>query len=241
MIEHNADNIYFIGDTHDLNFVSILDHYKLKDFILIHVGDTGTGFNKFSVDQARVGFLQKYCNENNGQIFLIRGNHDDPKYFIEKSPLSSSRVTFLPDYTYLKINGKVCLFVGGAISIDRTYRTSGIDYWADEPFILNENYAELPQCDVLVTHSSPTCCFPNDGFSRIAGWLKEDPALRPLLIEERQNIEKLYDHVNCSQLYYGHFHDTQSHYFNGCWHRCLNINEIFDATYEFRNPSFVSL
>lgn len=235
MIEHNSDNIYFIGDTHELDFVDVLEHYKLKDFILIHVGDTGTGFSKFSVDQARVGFLQKYCNENNGQIFLIRGNHDDPKYFVENSPLSSSRVTFLPDYTYLKINGKVCLFVGGAISIDRQDRMLGEDYWQDEIFVLSENYNELPQCDVLVTHSSPLSCPPMDGLSRISGWFKNDPTLKEELIKERLDIEKLYLHVNCAQLYYGHFHMTSSYYDHGCFHRCLDINEIVDVTRNFSN------
>jgi len=230
-----SKNVYFIGDTHNLNYDDILRHYNLKDFVIIHVGDSGEGFNHQSRDQRAIQNLQNYCEQNNGQILTVRGNHTNPTFYNDPDHWTTKydRVHFVPDYTYYDINGKICLFVGGATSIDRVQRVQGMDYWKDEVFVLSENYTNLDQCDVLITHSAPISCPPIDGFSRIAGWFKNDPTLKSELIKEREDVEKLYQHVNCSQLYYGHFHHSSSYYNDGCYHRCLDINEIVDATREF--------
>ena len=237
MEELRAENVYVIGDTHSLLFRSILEHYQLKDFILIHVGDVGVGFtekkpsyNHFNFDKKLIGHLDSYCKENNGRILIIRGNHDLPSAFIENSPYNTEFVKFLPDYTYKLINGKVFLFVGGAISIDRQLRTEGIDYWKDEGFFLPKDCQELPQCDVLITHCPPQDAMEYEDLNRISGWFKNDPMLKEELIEERRLIRKLSEHVNCSHVFYGHMHVTSSIRMDGTWFRGLDINEVLDVT-----------
>jgi hypothetical protein len=236
MTEYQADNIYFIGDTHTLAFFHKLEEFDFKDFILIHVGDAGEGFAGCEYnDRHDLARLNEFCTKNNGRILIVRGNHSNPAFYRpDHWSTEFDKITFVPDYTYLNINGKICLFVGGAISIDRTQRIAGIDYWEDEVFVLREDYTQLPQCDVLVTHSSPISAYPNDGLAAIKHWLDRDPPLREELIEERKNIQLLFDHVYCNKLFYGHFHHSASIYSEGCYMRCLNIDEIFDATYEFR-------
>lgn len=231
-----SDNVYFLGDTHTLAFTNILKKHNLKDFILIHVGDAGEGFRGNSyTDVYDLDSLNKYCRDNNGRIFIVRGNHSNPDFYTKDHWSTKCEfVKFVPDYTYFNINGKVCLFVGGAVSIDRQDRILDDDYWRGEEFHLLDTYKDLPSCDILITHTSPTSTFPIDGLSRISGWFKNDPTLREELIKERANLQLLYEHVNCNKLYYGHFHHSASEYFNGCYHRCLNIDELVDATYEFR-------
>ena len=235
MIEFKAENIYIIGDTHNFKnpYELLAKHYKFKNFIMIHVGDIGVGVDAINIDKSVAEQLNEYCIENNGIFIGIRGNHDDPSLFGEQSVLNQSNVHFVSDYTYMKINNKVCLFAGGAISIDRIDREIGVDYWIDEPFKLPENYIELPQCDVLITHSSPINFQPNDGLGRIRGVLEKDPPLKNELIKERDLIQRLVDHINCSQVYYGHFHEVFSEYVEGVYARCLDINEVLDVTYNF--------
>lgn len=227
----NAENVYCMGDTHTLDFISIISHFKLKDFILIHAGDAGEGFYE-NTDRYDLNNLEDYCERHNGRILIVRGNHSNPEYYIDSHWTREryKRVTFVKDYTYLSINGAVFLFAGGAVSIDRNARNVNHDYWVDEGFNLPDNYTDLPQCDVLVTHSVTIDAPPIDGLTRIAGWFKNDPSLRYELIEERENIKKLVDHVNPKINLYGHFHTTYSERIDGTWYRGLNINELLDIT-----------
>lgn len=234
MIKLESENIYLIGDTHGLRFIDLLKHYGIKDFILIHVGDAGEGFQHTASDRYDVDRLDKYCAENNGQILVVRGNHSDPAFY-HKSHWSSSfsRITFVPDYSYYTINGKVFLFVGGATSIDRVVRIENKSWWRGETFILPDDYPTLDNCDVLITHSSGSSEYPVDGLSRISGWFKNNPTLKEDLIAERNNIQKLYDHVNPSiGHWYGHFHFSSIEYnpTNGSIQRCLDINEVVDIS-----------
>lgn len=228
---YNKNSVYALGDTHSLDFEVLLKHYNLKDFVLIHCGDAGEGFNQPFIDEFNLDCLEKYCEENDGDILIVRGNHSNPIFYKPNHWTTKyKRVTFVPDYTYYAINGKVVLFVGGATSIDRTLRTVNKDYWVNETFILRDDYKALPQADILVTHSCPLEAPPNDGLSKIAWYLKNDPALRDDLIKERQEISLLYKHVNPSNLFHGHFHESTSEYIDGTWFRCFDINELVDVT-----------
>jgi len=226
-----AENIYAMGDTHTLDFLDLLKHYNLQNFILIHLGDAGEGFLE-NVDRFDLSQLEDYCENHNGRILIVRGNHSNPAYYTDHhwTRQRYNLVTFVKDYTYYDINDSVFLFVGGATSIDRQDRITLYDYWEDEKFVLKNEYTGLPACDVLITHSAPTCASPYDGLTRIYGWFKNDPTLKEELIEERQNIQKLVDHVNPKINLYGHFHETSSERIDGTWFRCLDINEVIDIT-----------
>lgn len=230
MEELQAENILLISDTHTLDFVGILDHYKLKNFILVHCGDVGIGFASYYKDMKKIAELDDYCRADNGRILVCRGNHDLPSAFIENSPYNTEFVKFLPDYTYKVINGKVFLFAGGAVSIDRQLRTEGIDYWKDEGFFLPKDYQELPQCDVLITHCPPQDAMEYEDLNRISGWFKNDPTLKEELLEERRLIRKLSEHSNTRCVFYGHMHITSSIRVDATWFRGLNINEVLDIT-----------
>lgn len=235
MREIVADNIYALGDTHTLNFVDILQHYEIKDFVLIHVGDAGEGFGHITTDKYDLDRIHKYLEENNGQLLVVRGNHSDTSFYRPNHWTSVyKKITFVPDFTYYRINGSVFLLAGGATSIDRVTRIVGEDYWVDEKFVLPEQLESLEQCDVLITHSTPLIAFPNDGFANIAGWFKNDPTLKEELIKEREDIQKLYEQVNPKAVVYGHFHKTVSEYIDGTWFRCLDINELIDLSSSLR-------
>lgn len=227
--------IYGLGDTHDLGICRrIIEKYDLTDCVLIGVGDHGEGFGQNPIERdAPVLFnlLNPTLVERNIKFLVIRGNHSNPDYFIPDHYFNTnlSNIEFVQDYSYKTINDKAFLFVGGATSIDRQTRTSGIDYWKNEEFVLPSDLSTLKPVDVLITHSTATEC-PPYGFANITGWFTDDPTLKNELITERQNISKLIEHVNCSQVYFGHFHQTISERIDNIFYRGLDINEVISIS-----------
>ena len=207
---------------------------RISNCILIHVGDLGIGFYHPEKQKSHLSHLNDFLLEKNIQMLVCRGNHDDPAFFKDSHPINGehSNIRLVEDYTYLTINGKSFLFVGGAISIDRAYphRIEGRTYWKDEPFRLHDDYPNLPKCDVLITHSAPSGLFPCDGMANIQGFFEDDPNLKGELVSERCNIRLVFDAVQPKAIAYGHFHKSNFEVVDGCKVKCLNINEIWELT-----------
>ena len=85
---------------------------------MIQVGDFGAGFRKDFLDDML--YLNDVLNEYNVTLYVIRGNHDDPKFF--NGNHNWGNLKLLKDYTVLDLEGKKILLIGGAISIDRGNR-----------------------------------------------------------------------------------------------------------------------
>jgi UDP-2,3-diacylglucosamine pyrophosphatase LpxH len=239
-----ADNIYILGDTHTLSFVHLLEKHDLKDFFLIHVGDAGEGFapplSSEIEDRENVEELNKYCSENNARIVITRGNHSNPDFYNYNHWCNSfPNIKFIPDYEVLGINGKSVLFVGGATSVDRKLLANGIDYWMDEKFKLEKEWLKWHKkmidpisIDVLITHTSHI----HNGYSRIAHYFDNDPTLEAELNQEKKDVGTLVKTVNPKLAHFwGHFHYPHLSYEkNGRQNRCLDIEEIYDATRLFQ-------
>lgn len=130
----NAKSIVVSGDIHG-DFSQLVYkcyvQYGMTDTVIIVAGDCGFGFEKPGYYEN----LYKRCRERlskaNNWLLFVRGNHDNPAYFRSALPLGSSknlqpikhkRWMTLPDYSVVKACGHTILCVGGATSIDRTYR-----------------------------------------------------------------------------------------------------------------------
>lgn len=134
-ITSESKPIYVLGDMH--GEISILkkyiDKYGLTNCHIIIAGDIGLGFStrKYHADEYQE--LNTFLKEHNINLYLIRGNHDDPTYFNKRNMVDGviedefalSNVIAVPDYTVLTIDRKNILLVGGATSIDRLYRIQG--------------------------------------------------------------------------------------------------------------------
>jgi len=180
----NTNSILVVGDNHgeyDALFNKIKS-YNMSDCILIHVGDGGEGFLPYEKQLRQFEYLNDFFKKYNIEYLSIRGNHSDPSYFDGSINLSNFKL--LPDYTTLTLNDKKFLFVGGAISIDRTIRKEGISYWKDEVFKLDES--KIQQCDVLITHSAPTWNGPIEKNGMLASFCQKDPTLWDECMEERK-------------------------------------------------------
>lgn len=101
---------YFIGDIH-ANF-GVYEKITSAFSPTMQLGDMGLGFG--------VDYEFPDLHPEHG---FIRGNHDNPE-------ICRTMESYLGDYGYL--HGEDIFFVSGAFSIDKNWRTIGVDWWAEE-------------------------------------------------------------------------------------------------------------
>jgi DNA repair exonuclease SbcCD nuclease subunit len=238
----NKDKIMiFIGDVHS-NWNGIIFHtklHKLKNEIFVQVGDFGIGFHEEVYDTKRLLELNEKLSKKNNKLYVIRGNHDDPKYFQGNHIYSNLKL--LKDYTVLNIEEQNILFVGGALSVDRVKRDEyqkkhkdRLQWWPNEIFIFDEDkIKDIKDIDIVVTHTAPKFCPPYSvKSSLIAEMSKNDPTLIQGIIEERNEMEKLYfalkENNKIKYWFYGHFHNYETFTFEDTKFTLLDENQFYD-------------
>ena len=186
------NNIYFIGDIHgEFQAIKIPN---LSDAIVIVCGDCGFGFHKNQYYTDIFPKLNKHCIKHNIKVYMFRGNHDDPSYF-DGEKIKYSNIIAIPDYSVIVTPNHNILCVGGAISVDRTWRLGCLTwninsysffhncskaeaeqqvikgYWEDEPPVYKEEkldkILEQYNIDIIATHTAPNYAFPrNDIYAK---------------------------------------------------------------------------
>lgn len=236
--------ICFWGDTHgDWRKDGFIQHLirtrNLSGSNVIQVGDFGIGFREDTVDFANLQNLNDALIKDDIHLYVIRGNHDNPKYF--KGGQEFSNILFLPDYTVLVADNVNILCVGGAVSIDRTtskkavFKTGRHHWWKDEVFVYDEglinSIIEAFKIHIVVTHSAPSAFYPQTFNNIVFDYAAVDPILIQDLIAERKRIDMLHDNIveknKISHWFYGHFHNCFTEYHNEMKAVLLNINEIY--------------
>lgn len=237
----NYESILMMGDIHGDYF--FLKRYLgiAKNSLLIQVGDFGLGFKQHVSENLMLEVINDICVENNNHLLVIRGNHDDPSAWEDGSDYNKelSNILFIPDYTHININEKDVLFVGGAVSVDRTIRSEGSSWWPDE--VLKPIPDKLKPCDILITHTCPS--YHNkpckvDEFLR--GYVERDLDLLDDLVEERSLVDEIVEIVKPKLNVHGHFHNAvvseKEFEWGVCKFQTLDISELLEFTKYF-DPS----
>lgn len=243
----NFDLLLVCGDIHgDLDIIpNFIRDNDLNNCGVIIAGDFGIGFQSHQKELRRLEYLNNRLKNTNSQVYVVRGNHDNPMYFTGE--YDTDFVKLVPDYTILELNLLNILCVGGATSIDRTARNSyinknntthslsinknGSDWWENEVFVYDKNKIKnLLNIDIVITHTAPNFTYPliKGGLDY---WIKNDSNLDGDITVERHNVTMLYNDLiergnNISKWYYGHFHMSNKTYYNKTIFNVLNINEI---------------
>lgn len=238
--------ILTLGDIHgNFNFLKHQIHSKkITDCTIIQVGDFGIGFTYKENDEQTLNNLNDFLKDVNVTLLAIRGNHDNPDFFNGDYILSNLKL--LEDYSTINIDNHNFLFIGGAISVDRTQRikenNSNIRYgsrkrcyWENEGIVYRPEITKnLRDIDIVVTHTAPDWCDPNNklGFgSFVEDWAKYDRSLIDDLLFERNQMRNmfldLYENNKIKKHFYGHFHKSKFETINGVDHHLLDINEFY--------------
>ena len=191
--------------------------------LFIIAGDCGIGYNKKKYYDDIFEKFNKILSYNNSFIIFIRGNHDDPEYFNGES-INLSNIKAVPDYSVISVCNKNILCVGGAISLDRTWRVKQEErinrfssnkktiYWKNEAPIFDKNLLNEAiksfKIDYVISHSAPS--FVSTEKFGIEEWLENDKNLLSDITEERKVLDKVFETLrdnNMKPFYwaYGHF------------------------------------
>ncbi len=205
----------------------------IRNSQLVQVGDFGLGFGNKNEEELKLKTLNKTLKAGNNLLYVIRGNHDDPAYFQKWQKIGNIRL--LPDYTVLELGGYSVFLAGGAISIDRTTRSEGKNYWKEEEFVFDSRklepvIREIKNINIIVTHSAPSEFWPFDFDLNVHGYMMRDKQLKSDLDKDRAAHTSLLKQVSSkfvpTHWYYGHFHASNHSEYSGIKYFALGEHEI---------------
>lgn len=133
--------ITILGDVHGkYRRMHEIIRKKNKHEYIVQIGDFGFDFSTLD-------------NVDSNKFKIIGGNHDNYNKIIHIPH-------YLGDYGYETLNEISFYFYRGAYSIDRQYRTIGIDWWENEQVDITsfmkarELYGDIKP-DIVITHDCP--------------------------------------------------------------------------------------
>lgn len=197
------DSITLVGDIHGkYKRMHEIIREKNKHEYIVALGDVGFDFSTLD-------------NVDPDKFKIVGGNHDNYDKIINIPH-------YLGDYGYTTLNGISFYFYRGAYSIDRQYRTIGIDWWEDEQNNIEtfmkarELYREIKP-DIFLAHDCPDFMVPEyigpyaKRYENITGW-----ALGELY---KIHQPKLFIH--------GHYHVSKNTQYGDTKFVCLNELETY--------------
>lgn len=215
-----------------LPFLNIAEESDYTDTCIVVCGDCGFGFNKLGYYNSALSKLNDLLVKSNNVLLFIRGNHDNPDYFnCETEIFNFSNIKLIRDYTILKTETDVSLCIGGAISMDRSWRkyenlrktrfhhtSECLVYWDNEGVQLNDSIIEdLVNCDIeinsIISHTAPID-FIHVVKDEIINspWMQQDTSLLHDMKNEWQSLHTIYEILSKKNLIEwwvcGHYHTT---------------------------------
>lgn len=200
------NSITLVGDIHGkYKRMHEIIREKNKHEYIVALGDVGFDFSTLD-------------NVDPDKFKIVGGNHDNYDKIINIPH-------YLGDYGYTTLNGISFYFYRGAYSIDRQYRTIGIDWWEDEQNDIEtfmkarELYREIKP-DIFLAHDCPDFMVPEyigpyaKRYENITGW-----ALGELY---KIHQPKLFIH--------GHYHVSKNTQYGDTKFVCLNELETYLLT-----------
>ncbi|TIN83080.1 metallophosphoesterase [Mesorhizobium sp.] len=206
--------VRLIGDVHG-KFGRYRELIRYVPFS-IQAGDMGVGFRGYRHGELKWLTNPPYDAMSEGRHLFIRGNHDNPD-------VCSRHDYWIKDGT--TVEGIYCL--GGAVSIDRAWRTEGLDWWSDEEC----SYADLERMideysalkpEIVVTHECPES-IANEMLSAFGRKKFEDGS------RTRQALERMFHLHQPREWYFGHWHVSLRFMSGRTTFQCLNELEYADV------------
>jgi len=144
----------------------------------------------------------------------------------------------MADVDSLELEGQNIIFVGGAISVDRSHegRINGYSWWKEEP--VHDSSAsrvyqiveEFGPADLLITHAGPITTLPVlDEFDpNIYHYTQDDPFLLHDINIERTRLSDCVQYSRAPMVVYGHYHIPLSYENTGVKYRCVAELELWE-------------
>ncbi|MFW6173199.1 MAG: metallophosphoesterase [Elusimicrobiota bacterium] len=213
----------FIGDIHG-NFLRYSHIIRECDSSL-QLGDFGVGFpydtddvhccNYTEFDGYTLSFPPKFDLSHK----WIRGNHDWPK-------ICKKHDNYLGDYGYL--NQPDLFFISGAYSIDKEYRTIGIDWWPEEEI----SVSMLQEMIQLYTKTKPKIVVSHDGPTAFVKYLfqnHKDLLGAPCISSRTQEaLNRCWEIHQPDYWIFAHYHVHMGQIIGKTRFQCVGVMRTFD-------------
>ena len=210
--------IYITGDTHGSfeRVESFCERMKTKrDDILIILGDAGINFSGLRYDRLKKELLEELPIT----IFAIDGNHEQRPYTIESYKEREwnggivyyeedfPSILFAKDGEIFNLGGFQTIVMGGAYSIDKTYRLAYGYGWGggEQPsgeikrYVENQLDSVKWNIDVVLSHTTPLKYEPVEVFMTGVDQSKVDKTTEIWL-------DKIENRLSYKKWYCGHYH-----------------------------------
>jgi hypothetical protein len=220
--QEGTPKVYVTGDTHGTHDIQkLLTFSKGKgkdltknDYVII-LGDTGILWGK---DRKHNAKMKRIFENFPWTTLIVDGNHDDhdqlqnllmmPMFNDVVGEMFEDSVYHLKRGIVYHINGKKFWVMGGALSVDREYRTEGVNWWAgellskadeDKGFVYLDVWDD--KVDYILTHTCPSSHATK--IKDAANWRHKqtDPTSKYL--------QKVFDSTEFDKWYCGHWHIDQ--------------------------------
>ena len=244
------NNIVIIGDLHSnvQEFVNSLDY---KDTLIILCGDINLGKDVFENEIEMLLDCEYKLSSKNNVLCIIRGNHDNPKFFKKNSTFKTTmteeapHVFLLQDYSILNTKEHTILCIGGARSLDRINRIKDFSFWGGENvnkpsdnFYQNlfENNIKI---DIVISHTAPLFAYPKEFTNEnkyynsyvMNSYAMYDEHLKNDVYKERLLLKGIYEKLNnrnqIKYWLYSHYHMSNEQMYNGTKMKSLAIKEKY--------------
>jgi 3-oxoacid CoA-transferase subunit A len=206
--------VYITGDKHrDFSDIEefCADYGTTREDIIIILGDVGINFWGEPADTQ----LKEQLSELPVTLFCIHGNHEKRPETIssyKQARFAGGIVYVEPEYRNLlfakdgevfRLGGKNCLVIGGAFSVDKDQRTTGVDWWPDEQpseeikdRVERKLAARKWKVEVVLSHTCPYKYRPTEQFFDKA-WVDHST---------EEWLDEIEGRLKYNEWWCGHFH-----------------------------------
>lgn len=228
----DCNMIVVVGDVHG-EFPQLYEGLRMVDargVTFVQLGDFGLGFESPAYDHKVLTRMNDHLTGKESMLYVIRGNHDNPSFWTDEGRMEFTNIKFVKDNTVLELDGKRCLFAGGAPSVDRRVRTKGVSFWENECYKYSPFDADV---DLVFTHEvyHGASNFTTNNHV-VKHFAKDDPTLMDYLLDNQKEMEKFYlrlkeaNEGKMLKWYHGHYHVSDVCFTDGFEVNCLSIHEF---------------
>ena len=204
--------VYVRGDIHGKfdEILSFRDKMKLnKQDNIIILGDAGICWRN---DKKDMNYYIKEWEEyeDTPMLYFIDGNHENFD-ILNSLPIEneegivSKHIHWLRRGTVKEFNGKKCLFVGGAESLDKFRRVEHLSWWRDESITDNDiALIDIDDYDYVFTHTCPRSIL-NEYQALICDSMFNQDEIDH---NSEDKLELVLNFIEFKQWWFGHFHQN---------------------------------
>lgn len=239
-------NLIFIGDIHHKLNEVVKQMSNYSNTLFISTGDCNIGVKSFETDTDMFENIEYTLASHNNMFLIIRGNHDNPKYFKKNSSMHSflennaPHIILVPDYSVIKTANYNILCVGGARSIDRVFNIKNLDWFQNENIQKPDDnfFNQNDNIDIIVSHSAPLFAQPLEFSDELKfynsfivnSYALYDKTMKNDIYKERLLLKGIYEKLNnkhhIQYLIYGHYHKHIESQYNKTKCISLEIGEL---------------